>query len=125
MDVRPAADAMVDVCPSCQCVWIDWFDGEPPLVAAATGALPPAEASAEPASAGVCPRCTLPLVAEKVADGVQVLRCGECAGMLVPRSSLDALARLADEPAAPPRRRRTLERLGAALRDVLEMFSIE
>jgi Zn-finger nucleic acid-binding protein len=125
MDARTAADVMVDVCPSCQAVWIDWFDGAPPAVAAATGQLPPADASSARRPVGACPRCTVQLAPEWLAETLQVYRCGDCAGLLVPRESFDELARLASAPTEPPAPPTTLERVAKVLADVLRMFSLE
>jgi Zn-finger nucleic acid-binding protein len=103
MEMRTAGDAMVDVCPTCRGLWLDWFDGD--TLAVTELALPlsrraPAPASGDPK----CPRCTLPLAqSEHAAGGPVVWRCGECAGTFLPRDTVDALLIWAASHAyAPP-----------------------
>lgn len=124
MDARAVGDTMIDVCPSCQAVWIDWFDGEAPTITAAAGHLPPS-ASEERPRIGACPRCTVALAPEWLTETAKVHRCGDCAGMLVPRSSFDEIARLATAPTEPPAPKGAIERLAAVLRDVLRMLALE
>lgn len=124
MDARTAGDALVDVCPACQAVWIDWFDGAPADVAAATGPLP-ISAQGGRGGSGACPRCTVPLAREWLTEVAQVLRCGDCAGVLVPRASFDELVRAHASPPDPPAPPTALARLANALRDVLRMFALD
>ena len=111
-------DAEVDVCASCGGIWLDWFDGE--TGALAIGVLEkekrgvPARTSTpqqnETRATGACPRCTRQLVAERymatsIEDGrrtqretgADLLRCEECAGVFVSRSSAEMLVAVANE----------------------------
>ncbi|HEU4405506.1 MAG TPA: zf-TFIIB domain-containing protein [Polyangiaceae bacterium] len=109
MSGRAAGEALVDVCPACRGVWLDWFDGDAPPVARELAPLSrPSHALVAPApEGGRCPRCQAALYAEPYAgpEGPEIMRCGECAGSFVPRSAFDALAALttdeAPEPEAP------------------------
>lgn len=82
--------AIVDLCPDCNGLWIDWFDGEIASVAAGVGGLPPAHVPTR--AGGACPVCAVPLaLAPYGDDAVDILRCGECAGAFVPRASYERL----------------------------------
>ncbi len=84
--------AVVDVCPDCSGLWIDWFDGEIASVASSVGDLPPTPAATK--RGGACPLCALALVATPYGDdAVVVLRCGGCAGAFVPRDAFEQLVR--------------------------------
>jgi Zn-finger nucleic acid-binding protein len=94
--------AMIDACPGCGAIWVDWFDGE--LPAMARGA--PRSA---PSGAGrgefACPRCRIPLTEERYpGSAADLLRCGDCGGAFVPRASLPSLASASprDEEAPVP-----------------------
>ena len=94
--------AEIDVCDECGGVWLDWFDGEPHAVAAEVEErrrgtpIPPMTARVRR-----CPRCTRTLDADvlpwldaregELDAGVEVFRCGECAGIFLPRSSTHLL----------------------------------
>ncbi len=112
--------ALVDVCPGCAGVWIDWFDGDPSTLARELAPLGPARDPSEGESGAPCPRCTQRLLEEPYAgNGPRVLRCVDCAGAFVPRSSYDDLAELAPpvaEDEAPPTEPNGLGRLVAAIR---------
>lgn len=109
MGARTAGEALVDVCPACRGVWLDWFDGDAPPVARELAPLSrPSHGLIEPTpEGGHCPRCQAALYAEPYAapTGPVIMRCGECAGTFVPRGAFDALAALetgeAPEPEAP------------------------
>ncbi len=122
------ADAEVDVCNACGGMWVDWFDGEIRKVATEilageaerlsrpSGPMSPLRAEA--IATGACPRCTRQLVVERyllvTQEGVgehkkitkkhtdaDLMRCEECAGVFVPRTSAGLLVALPqDEP--PP-----------------------
>lgn len=128
------ANAEVDVCSSCQGLWIDWFDGE--LRAIATETLrveseggeeasikePRRPSRNEPAAVGACPRCSRQLITERYSlpkpkaeptedkapeTDCVLLRCEECMGSFVSRPSAEVLSWLADESASdepPPSR---------------------
>jgi Zn-finger nucleic acid-binding protein len=102
MEMRPAGDAIVDVCPTCRGLWLDWFDGD---TLAVTELALPLSRRPTPAAAGdpKCPRCTQPLAQrEHDAGGPAVWRCGECAGTFLPRDTVDALLIWAASHAYPP-----------------------
>jgi hypothetical protein len=116
MEERGAADVMVDVCPNCRGLWIDWFDGDTVEVAAKAAPLSVrAPVAIDPAKA-LCPRCIRPLSFTSHAIheghvsgpimgvGPVLLRCGECGGSFVPRTVFDELLELgasADVEAQP------------------------
>jgi Zn-finger nucleic acid-binding protein len=131
MSIENLADAEVDVCNACGGMWIDWFDGEIKRVASAVVASEPErisrpslEASSlrnEAFATGACPRCTRQLVIERYvvrADvgnrshgertsvsqttGADLLRCEECAGVFVPRTSAGLLVTLPADEEPPP-----------------------
>jgi Zn-finger nucleic acid-binding protein len=131
MTIENLADAEVDVCTSCGGMWIDWFDGEIKRVATAVIESEPARISRPDAptssirneafATGACPRCMRQLTIERYivrADvgsrtegtrtsvsqttGADLLRCEECAGVFVPRTSAGLLATLPADEEAPP-----------------------
>lgn len=111
MREQAAGEAVVDVCPDCFGVWLDWFDGEISPVARHIAPLGRLEGARDtvPSGEALCPRCRAPLYGEHFAhpDGPRLLRCGECGGSFVPRSSFDELA--AFDPNATPDAGRSLE----------------
>ncbi|MDB4995181.1 MAG: hypothetical protein JWM74_2613 [Myxococcaceae bacterium] len=126
MEARSLFDALIDVCPDCKGLWIDWYDGE--LANVASDAAPlSVPLTAPPAASdelrGGCPRCQCSLRAEMFQDenkGPTIHRCAECGGAFVPRSSFDAivlLAHQADPDEAPPPS--PFARLVAVLRTLL------
>jgi Zn-finger nucleic acid-binding protein len=127
MRAEAVVSAEIDVCDACEGLWVDWFDGEIQTLAAEAEAaridrgsplphqrpvLSPAPPSVDvDAPLGACPRCTKSLFAERyrfadasgdelVAD-VDLLRCPECAGSFVPRSSAHLLLDRVREPRGP------------------------
>jgi Zn-finger nucleic acid-binding protein len=96
-------DAVVDVCGDCHGVWVDWFDGDLGHVIEQVSENDPSSARAhETQISGACPKCQARLVAEDRSDGVSLLRCGDCGGAFVPRSSFMPLIALAHkEPEIP------------------------
>ena len=115
MRVEHTPSGQVEVCDACEGVFIDWFEGEVHAVAVEVeaarrerGTPLPSRASAPPSSGSkTCPRCQTPLVAElypffdakrdDLITGVELLRCAECAGAFVPRSSAHLLLERATE----------------------------
>lgn len=98
----------VDVCDACEGLWVDWFDGEVGAVAVEAeaarldrGTPPPSRPRASASGPRTCPRCRRALVAElhrfsdaresELIDGVDLLRCADCAGAFVPRGSAHLL----------------------------------
>ena len=119
MEERTGASANVDVCTACYGVWIEWFDGEIPRVAAS---IPPPSRRPDPPTPGrwKCPACLRELVHEPGPSGATVARCGECAGAFVTRASILVLQ---DHAAAPPTADEPptlLERIAALLREIFE-----
>jgi Zn-finger nucleic acid-binding protein len=94
LEPKEVEGAATDVCAACGGIWIDWFDGD--LVQLVRGA-PPVEATgASRNGTGACPRCHRPLARERYLDSrAEILRCADCAGAFVPRSSVQAIASLA------------------------------
>ncbi|MDB4944261.1 MAG: hypothetical protein JWP97_3795 [Labilithrix sp.] len=118
MHAEPTPQAESEVCDACGGTWIDWFDGEVHAIAAeqeavraARGVPLPGRASQPNAGTGACPRCTRALVPElypfpdttgtELLDGVDLLRCPDCAGAFVPRGSAHLLLDRLHEPRAP------------------------
>jgi Zn-finger nucleic acid-binding protein len=111
MTIEGVDEAEVDVCGSCGGLWVDWFDGEIRRVAGALlrgeqgrgsspSPAPPAQLRNEPRATGACPRCARQLAVERYAvkadagGAADLLRCEECAGLFVPRTSAALLATL-------------------------------
>lgn len=95
----------VQICPSCHGLWVDWFAGDLPDVASRAKPLPPTPADDERSSGEhACPSCNAHLHSEaygardghEISEGIEVMRCGTCAGVYVDRSSFDALAAMAE-----------------------------
>ncbi|MBX3208978.1 MAG: zf-TFIIB domain-containing protein [Labilithrix sp.] len=113
MRCEAVPSAEIDVCDACGGLWVDWFDGDVHTVAAEVeaarvnrgAALAPGEPNA---GARTCPRCTRALELElfrftdasehELVNGVELLRCPECAGSFVPRSSAHLLLDRVREP---------------------------
>ncbi|MEO8876166.1 MAG: zf-TFIIB domain-containing protein [Polyangiaceae bacterium] len=92
-------DAVVDVCGDCHGVWVDWFDGDLGHVVeqvSADSARGSASTHIGP-SGGACPKCQAKLAPEDRADGVHLLRCGDCGGAFVPRASFMPLIALSHQ----------------------------
>ena len=127
MSVLPLAEADVDVCASCQGIWVDWFDGEIGDVARDVARVtqrqsvagPPSGMRNEVVATGGCPRCLgVQLVVERYAirhqpaapgakaevqeTGAELLRCEHCAGSFISATSAALLSRLPAEEGAPP-----------------------
>jgi Zn-finger nucleic acid-binding protein len=102
LEPKEVADAVIDVCAACGGIWVDWFDGD--LVEMVRGA-PALDGVAAPERAGTsaCPRCQRPLEWERYQDSrAEILRCADCAGAFVPRSSVGAIVSLAGPGAERP-----------------------
>jgi ferredoxin len=130
MVVEILGEAEVDVCGACGGMWVDWFDGEVKGVAtellrseterASRPSVATSSLRNEAFATGACPRCTRQLAIERyvvkadvgreggrtsitTATGADLLRCEECAGVFVPRTSATLLATLPqDEDEVPP-----------------------
>jgi Zn-finger nucleic acid-binding protein len=103
MEERDVTSALVDVCPLCKGVWIEWFDG---AIGDVARDMPPTSlptAAAKSPQYG-CPACKRPLHDEVALERpyVTVARCGECAGAFVARTAFDVLAEHARPPEEPP-----------------------
>ncbi len=82
--------AMVDLCPKCGGVWLDWEDGDFTELARE---IPPARVREIPRGGpGSCPRCHKALSAELFQDMAEVLRCTDCAGAFLPYASIGKIA---------------------------------
>jgi hypothetical protein len=127
MAIEAVGDADVDVCTACGGMWVDWFDGEVRHVATSVLARegsrappPPPSLRNEAVATGACPRCMRQLAVERYVvrvavgprtgertsvsqtTGADLLRCEECAGVFVPRTSAALLATLPPDEEAPP-----------------------
>lgn len=114
MRCEAVPSAEVDVCDSCGGLWVDWFDGNVETLALEAEALrerrgePVSRSSGRSGGAGTCPRCLRALGAQlhrfsdalpnEFLPGVELLRCPECAGSFVPRSSAHLLLDRVREP---------------------------
>ncbi|APR84815.1 Hypothetical protein A7982_10164 [Minicystis rosea] len=111
---QQVGEAIIDVCPGCGGIWVDWFDGE--LGAMVRGA--PSTARSGPrgkGGSGACPRCHCALSADRYLDAPEeIRRCGDCAGAFVPREAAHAIAALKTDPDEAPAGR--WSRLAAVLR---------
>jgi hypothetical protein len=131
MEERRVVEALVDVCPTCLGLWIDWFDGDIAHLTREAGSPPVYAPASGKAGEGKCPRCTVALTAEPLLSAPEteraslpphrppptVYRCSDCAGAFVPRAAAEEIIALglatAREPDAPPG---VLDRLLAVLR---------
>jgi ssDNA-binding Zn-finger/Zn-ribbon topoisomerase 1 len=129
MEERGAQDVMVDVCPNCRGLWIDWFDGDTVEVASKAAPLSVRAPVAIDLSKAFCPRCQRPLnftnhVVHEHASGnlanvgPVLLRCGECGGTFVPRTVFDEMLELANHPDEETIPDSPLGKLLAALRRI-------
>lgn len=110
LEPQQVGEAIIDVCPACGGIWVDWFDGE--LDEMVRGAPAVAAGRGEGAGKGECPRCNAPLAGELHLDGVtKIRRCGDCAGAFVPRDAAKAIVDAVSAPPAPD----ALSRLAAVL----------
>jgi len=96
LEATQVGEATIDVCPQCQGIWVDWFDGDLPSIAR--------EVRLKGAEAGQggdsrCPLCREALAAEVHLEA-EVLRCAACSGVFVPRPSVDVLLEARD-PSEP------------------------
>lgn len=93
---------VVDLCESCPCVFIEYFDGEPATIARALRQEPLMQASAlgkipvsnQPDNAEPkCPECNIPLqLMLYLDDGPPVHRCDQCMAILATAEQIAALA---------------------------------
>jgi Zn-finger nucleic acid-binding protein len=94
LEPKEVGEAIIDVCPTCAGIWVDWFDGELDVMVKGADAAPRGE-DREGAGAGTCPRCGRGLDSDTYLDSkVPILRCGECAGAFVSYASANALMKL-------------------------------
>lgn len=114
LDPTHAGESIIDVCPTCGGVWVDWFDGELATMARSAPNRRPAKVE-HSSGDSACPRCRSPLASERYLDTrVDIFRCGDCAGAFVPFSSIDAVVN-ATPPSDPRLQRSVLSRLVDAL----------
>lgn len=130
MAAEVIGEAEVDVCSACGGMWLDWFDGEIRQIATSVlegeaarssrPAPPTSSLRSESLATGACPRCMRQLAVERyvvrvdvgprgaertsvsTTTGADLLRCEECAGVFVPRTSATLLATLPPDQEAPP-----------------------
>jgi Zn-finger nucleic acid-binding protein len=121
MDERRVLDAMVDVCPTCHGLWIDWFDGDLAHLTREAGSPAVYSPASRSPKVGACPRCGVQLDAERLSVVVaehagptpppppaspEVWRCADCVGAFVPRASAELIIALqlatAKEAPRPP-----------------------
>src|SRR5262245_9021834 len=115
MTQQALEECEVDTCGACGGIWIDWFDGEVRQVTAEAliASPPPPKSDAERKSrneaiaVGACPRCTRQLVSERYkldeqVTGADLLRCEDCLGVFVSKSSGEMLAALPPQDEPPP-----------------------
>ena len=127
--------ANVDLCAACGGLWVDWFDGAVHTLASEAAAVrvdreaPSPSASAEKVpGAQTCPRCHQRLQPElyrfpdaapgELVGDVELLRCSECLGSFVPRSS----AYLLLDRTLAPRPATIREVLGQILARLLDLI---
>lgn len=122
MSEKNLYDAVVDICGDCHGVWVDWFDGDLGHVIEQVSETDPASLlTPREIEGGACPKCQARLLSENRADGVRLLRCGDCGGAFVPRASFLPLIALAhQEPEIPARKSSSMfVRLVAVLNSLL------
>lgn len=120
MELRNAGESVVDVCPTCRGLWIDWLDGD---TRAVTELAMPLSIRADPpiTRAPDCPRCKEALAQQTSSPGgLSLWRCGGCAGTFLPRSMVDTILALEPEyeDEAPTGESSLVARLVEALRAV-------
>jgi Zn-finger nucleic acid-binding protein len=120
MELRDAGESVVDVCPTCRGLWLDWLDGDTRSV---TELAMPLSLRADPpiTTSPRCPRCEVALTRQSSTPGRPGLwRCGQCAGTFLPRSMVDTVlawdAEYEDEPLKKEDPSSPLARLLRALR---------
>jgi Zn-finger nucleic acid-binding protein len=125
MSSEVVGEGQVDVCAVCGGIWLDWFDGEIREVASRVvqqGVVGrpsgPDSLRNEARAIGACPRCARHMaseryvaktvepgprrhVREEIVTGAEVLRCEDCAGAFLSRTTLEILAAL-PVPGRPP-----------------------
>ncbi|MFO0760488.1 MAG: zf-TFIIB domain-containing protein [Byssovorax sp.] len=101
LDPVHAGPSVIDRCPGCGGVWIDWDDGE---LGDMVKQMPEARTAARPSGPGsaTCPRCRAALADERYGtSNAEILRCGECVGAFVPQGSI-ALLLVGKAPSTEP-----------------------
>ena len=94
LEPKEVGESVIDVCPTCAGIWVDWFDGELDAMVKG-GRSAPRDEDREGLGAGACPRCGRALDAELYLDsGVPIRRCGECSGAFVSHASATALTKI-------------------------------
>lgn len=85
----------VDVCESCEGVFVEFFDGESSAIARElVENRPPRAASVTSSPASVtCPECAIVMhTVSYLGDGPSIERCGGCASLFMKRNELEAMA---------------------------------
>ena len=109
MDRLQRGDAVIDRCPTCGGMWIDWYDGD--AVGVLQG-LPESGGQVEGQRSSECPRCRGALLPEPFRDdGPEVFRCNQCFGMFVPGEAVGIIAALRDKSADRTALGRWIERV--------------
>lgn len=116
MTQQALEECEVDICTTCGGIWVDWFDGEVRRVTkeamGAAAVTPRSDGGDRPSrneavAIGACPRCTRQLVSERYkldgqATGADLMRCEDCLGVFVTKSSSEMLVALPPEEQPPP-----------------------
>jgi hypothetical protein len=80
MEERPTAEALIDVCPQCGGVYLDWFDGEPQVALAGWAPQPHSRHPVQRLT-GHCPKCGGGFEGEELGGtGAMIFRCTGCMG---------------------------------------------
>jgi uncharacterized Zn finger protein len=95
MHVRSAGDTVIELCPRCGGVYLDWTDGDPKAVLRDNDFAAP-EHPGETAQ-GPCPKCKTPLAVELLDERCTAHRCANCFGLFLPASSITQLQLATDE----------------------------
>src|SRR5262252_10729200 len=120
LEPREVGDAVVDLCPGCAGLWIDWFDGELVTLARKAPTIVAEGSKSRGGGANECPRCRSKLHDETFGGAeVHILRCGDCAGAFITRDACDRLIGERTTTIGEGPDESWLEKLVAALKDLL------
>lgn len=98
--LKAGAGVVVDVCDDCGTVFLEYFDGEPAMLARALdGSMPRRKAALESSTAAKCPDCDIELeLRPYLEEGPSVYRCGGCLAVVATRAQLLRLAQFRVAP---------------------------